>query len=1159
MMSSRTLHVIIVSLLMLWSSVGAAQTSVPTKPHEDALSPQAVAARKAEVQKELKNLQESKLPEDQFQRFQAEKKLTAAKDALGALLTALTGLEKARQRRSSFLKSVEDLPRRLGELQAERRKLETRGPRLFPKVTMAMRDEHATKQQAAQAEADKLTSQASADSARLLSIPKEREQRSVKIKQLQNDLLEARSKATGTQGEKATVSTVELIAVQLEQERAEIAALEAERAWLSKRAPLRNALLSIAKLHLQQVQQDLETIQQALAGAIEEQQESLETKAARLEKALADAEVPVEILRLRIELETVAIRQTTAGYQEQINRIDESIGVQQAENTRVKRAIDRIESWVQRQASGEPMAQRLILAFEHVNRYRNTYRSVPPKALESQLPRLTKSLFALEDRLYEFDRRAENRVAEVTASLSTDTSQRSATNVTVIRSALEEQQTALNKQQGALTALMQAINKIMALHREHRRLVDYGYGLMSDQMLWLRTDRRLGWVTMQEAGAGFRDFASRLNDFVWADLSRLWTRLAGTPSLWVFALVVFLLLPWLAYWVTMRLGRLIVSSVGALAEREESPGVLAVLLIACCSAVWPATIAFVAWSRGLFLPENFDQSAMALALVSSLYTGALVLWLGLFGRALFQPQGWGQHFWRLTPRLCRFLLNVVTVWSLAALVLLVPNNAFLAFTKGLGAGASGPILELARLLFISFLVVNLVLIWLVGQRSGPLMDLVLRRSREQQGFLWNSWPLIHLGLLGIVASVIALNALGYRYTEGIILQHGLELLSVLTILRIFLVVVVLHLVDKGVKLAFRVGTRYRQQDAASEEDVARSSRVLRYVVRVVLDATALVFILQLWGVPFGEMLTSPLGAAIVGRVLVIGITIGVAIVLIRLSNTLTDQLLRPKTTTQGLTREAGRKLRTLTPLVQTILKLSVIVVAILIILEQIGVSTGPILASIGILGLAVGFASQSLIKDVINGLFILFEDSISVGDIATLHGIGGQVEKITLRAVTLRGLDGTVHVIPNSAIDVASNMTKGFSRYVLDVRVSLTEDVDKVMDVLRKVDEEMRGDPEFGKDMLFPIELWGLERFEDTGLIIRARLNTKPIEQWRIGREFNRRMKQAFEAEGIQMAVTHRMLFLSTPPNRQDSQSTVMEDYPPSMGKREPGAERGKT
>ncbi len=201
MVSCSKLRVMVMSSLLLWSSVGAAQTLAPTKPLEDALSPQTVAARKAEMQKRLKALQESKLPADQFQRFQAEKMLTAEKDALGALLTALTGLEKARQRRSSFLKSVEDLPRILEELQADRRKLEARGPRRFPKVTMALRDEHTTTQQTAQAEVDKLIPQAPADSARLLSIPKVREQRSVKVTQLQNDLLIARSKATGTQGE----------------------------------------------------------------------------------------------------------------------------------------------------------------------------------------------------------------------------------------------------------------------------------------------------------------------------------------------------------------------------------------------------------------------------------------------------------------------------------------------------------------------------------------------------------------------------------------------------------------------------------------------------------------------------------------------------------------------------------------------------------------------------------------------------------------------------------------------------------------------------------------------------------------------------------------------------------------------------------------------
>jgi len=338
MVSCSKLRVMIMSSLMLWSSVGAAQTSAPTKPSVETLSPQAVVTRKAEVQKELKALQETKLPDNQFQRFEAEKRLTAAKDSLGALLTALTGLEKARQRRSNFLKSAEDLPKRLKEHQIERRQLETRSPRRFPEVTTAMRDEYATNRQAAQAAVNELTTQETANRFRLVGILKEREDRSLKNTRLQNDLLAARRQAAGTQGVTFSVSPAELIAVQLEQERAEIAALEAERAWLGKRAPLGDALLMVAKLRRQQVQEDLETIQQAFGGAIEEKQESLGIRTERIEQALASAKDPFEILRLRIELETVAIRQTTADYQEQLSGFDKSLGVQQAENTRVKRA-----------------------------------------------------------------------------------------------------------------------------------------------------------------------------------------------------------------------------------------------------------------------------------------------------------------------------------------------------------------------------------------------------------------------------------------------------------------------------------------------------------------------------------------------------------------------------------------------------------------------------------------------------------------------------------------------------------------------------------------------------------------------------------------------------------------------------------------------------
>jgi small conductance mechanosensitive channel len=152
-----------------------------------------------------------------------------------------------------------------------------------------------------------------------------------------------------------------------------------------------------------------------------------------------------------------------------------------------------------------------------------------------------------------------------------------------------------------------------------------------------------------------------------------------------------------------------------------------------------------------------------------------------------------------------------------------------------------------------------------------------------------------------------------------------------------------------------------------------------------------------------------------------------------------------------------------------------------------------------------------------------------VGDIATLNGRGGIVEKITLRAVTIRGLDGTVSVIPNSTIDVVDNRSKEFSRYVVEVRVSLQEDVDHVMELLKQIDAEMRQEPDFGPDMLEPFDLWGVDRFEESGLIIRARLNTKPRQQMRIGREFNRRLQKIFKAQGIRMPVPHRALYWSGP------------------------------
>jgi small conductance mechanosensitive channel len=199
------------------------------------------------------------------------------------------------------------------------------------------------------------------------------------------------------------------------------------------------------------------------------------------------------------------------------------------------------------------------------------------------------------------------------------------------------------------------------------------------------------------------------------------------------------------------------------------------------------------------------------------------------------------------------------------------------------------------------------------------------------------------------------------------------------------------------------------------------------------------------------------------------------------------------------------------------------------VLHHVGVNITPILAGVGILSLAVGFGAQTLVKDVINGLFILVEDSIAVGDVVTIRGTGGLVEAVNVRTIRLRDLQGSVHIIPNSQVDMITNMTMDYSYYALDVRVAYREDTDAVVAALQEIDAEMRADPTFAADMLAPIEILGVDQFTDSAVVIKARLKTKPIKQWSVGREFNRRMKKLFDARGIEIPFPQRTISWSEP------------------------------
>jgi moderate conductance mechanosensitive channel len=221
-----------------------------------------------------------------------------------------------------------------------------------------------------------------------------------------------------------------------------------------------------------------------------------------------------------------------------------------------------------------------------------------------------------------------------------------------------------------------------------------------------------------------------------------------------------------------------------------------------------------------------------------------------------------------------------------------------------------------------------------------------------------------------------------------------------------------------------------------------------------------------------------------------------------------------------------KRAATLTGILRTIVISLIWAVIIVEVLDQIGLDIRPILAGAGILGLAVGFGAQNLVRDLISGFFIILEDQIRLGDVAVINGTGGLVESITFRTITLRDFSGVVHVFPNGTITTLSNMTKEWSAFVLDMGVAYKEDTDRVADVMRQVGEDLREDPAFRDKFVAPIEIIGVDNFADSAIVIRIRIKTRPLEQWNVGREYRRRLKKAFDGQGIEIPFPHRTWYM---------------------------------
>ncbi|UCF06358.1 MAG: mechanosensitive ion channel family protein, partial [bacterium] len=220
--------------------------------------------------------------------------------------------------------------------------------------------------------------------------------------------------------------------------------------------------------------------------------------------------------------------------------------------------------------------------------------------------------------------------------------------------------------------------------------------------------------------------------------------------------------------------------------------------------------------------------------------------------------------------------------------------------------------------------------------------------------------------------------------------------------------------------------------------------------------------------------------------------------------------------------ERAKRTETLASIIENTTRAVVLIAAALMVIKQVGIDIGPLLAGVGVVGLAVGFGAQSLVKDVISGFFILAENHMNVGDVVKIAGKAGLVEAINLRVTILRDLEGKVHIIPNGEISTVTNMTKEWSRAVLDIGVAYKENYDEVVAVLREVADGMQKDGEYGPKILEPLEVLGLDSFGDSSVNIKVMFKTVPIKQWAVAREFRRRIKKAFDEKGIEIPFPHR-------------------------------------
>lgn len=464
----------------------------------------------------------------------------------------------------------------------------------------------------------------------------------------------------------------------------------------------------------------------------------------------------------------------------------------------------------------------------------------------------------------------------------------------------------------------------------------------------------------------------------------------------------------------------------------------------------------------------------------------------------------------------------IEIWARRIVTVGVSGIAFANVALLLGLHRSG----YWAVMHLVMLIVHLFIVVIILQCRRQVAEAIrapagregaAARVRNRFAAVW------HYLAIALDLALWAVWALNIHNGYSLLLQYFVGTIAVALITRLA-IIVVLSLIDRG----FTISPEIQQRFPGLETRANRYLPLLRRIVTAIIAVIGFVALLEVWGVDaIVWFYGGQIGSRLLSAVVTIAIAALAAAVIWEASNALMDRQLTSLSRDGHFARAA--RLRTFQPMLRTALLCLIVAVVGLTALSEIGVNVAPLLAGAGIVGIAIGFGSQKLVQDLITGLFLLLENTVQVGDNVSVSGLSGAVENVSIRTMRLRAADGSVHIIPFSAVTTITNSSRGAGNAAVSVNVSYKEDTDRAGQILKDIVAEMRREPEYRQAIRGDLELWGVDKVDGAMASIVGQIRCTDSGRWPVQREFNRRMKRRFQERGIEIASTGQTILMQLP------------------------------